>query len=525
MRRDLWKLLIVILLFINMTTVWTYLFREYYRIYYHLQTYYIASLLILIVIILGLLILKDLGISLAGVVGASIFLAVPISFYPNITNNPDVIKMLQLTSLLLRRDFELARHVDYSAFPGFSYIVGIVSVLVKVPLRIELASFLYVLLTIMFLLLLVTLGKSSRWVGVYLLILFSEGFIYSFEYFSPQLFGQILLITALIIMLNTSISPEKGFILFSLVYCGTVVTHPESMLMLLIAFTLYYGRNIFLTGNSKSAPRILTQIAVFLIILTAYSIFFISSFGPSYILKMPLVYLQQIDKIIFHLFKSEGGAVVTSSSIKPLNIHIPSIINILYNAFLLLFAIYLLKKYKREFFGYWILIFSFFISAGVFLLVFGFSFGQFIGRPALAVSLIVGILVARYFSKKDTKIARISSVFFLTVLLLVSFPARVAPQEWNVHVENYYPPIFFIMSNGVREHGGIYYFLYPNINISIKQANYVILPVGQKVYLSGMERYLGWDVDRILHQLSKLNSVVYSNGLSTIVLKNRVINE
>ncbi|ASJ15373.1 hypothetical protein [Thermococcus radiotolerans] len=520
MRKDLWKLLIVILLLINTITIWTYLLRKYYIIYYNLQIYNLISLVTFVLVVMGIIVhkrdIKGTGILLAGVMGISLLLAVPLSFYPYVVNNPDVIKMLQLTSLLLNREFELARHIDYSAFPGFSYIVGTISVIIGMPLRVKLASLVYILSSFVFLLTVIALGKYSNWIGMYLLVLFSSGFIYSFDYLSPQLFGQILLITSLIMILNNKLTNNTRFVIIFLSYCGAILTHPESTLMLLVAFSLYFGITTFTTGKSVSITLMGT--VLLLITLIAYATFFVSSSGPGYILKTAMAFLLNINEIILYLFTRGSKSVVTSASIKPQSIIVLSQANILYNASLLLLAIYVFWKHRREFLGYGILMFSFIISAGIFLFIFGFSSGQFVGRSAFGVSLILAILVARYIIKRQDKITILFTIFSVLILLFATFPARVAPQEWNVHAENYYPPVYFIVNHYTREYKTIYYFLYPNVGVSIREANYVILPTGQKVYVSGMGRYLGWDAEKIIRRLTVQNSIVYSNGLSSIII-------
>jgi len=518
------SILLTIFFLINILTMLVYLFRKYYIIYHNFRIYSTISLLMILIIIMEIIIWKDYDmlLVLTSIMGASLLLAVPLSFYPNIVNNPDVIKMLQLTSFILQGNFELARHIDYSAFPGFSYLFGITSIITGIPIGIKFASLMYILFSVILLVVIVALGRYSHWGGMYLLIVFSLGFVYSFDYLSPQLLGQILLITSLLIMLtelNVELSISR-FTVLLICYAGTVITHPESAMMLLFALIFYLGFTNFVVKNSPIIT-LFGKIMIIFTILISYMFFFVPSFGPSYILRAPLVILFNIKEFMFQLlnFGHKTRYVVTSSSIKPFYIKTLSNINIVYNFLLLLLSAYIFKKHKRKFFKHVVLMLSFFASAGIFLFIFGFSFGQFIGRPAFAVSLILAILISQHLIKVQRKTTVIFAIVSIFVLLFATFPARVAPQEWNVHSENYYPPMGFI---NYCTKGEVYtfYFLYPNPGISINQANYIILPIGQIEYVSGMSKFFGWDAQKSMRKIimsSKYQGIIYENKFSLIL--------
>ncbi|ASJ10308.1 hypothetical protein A3L12_02850 [Thermococcus sp. P6] len=516
------RILGLLLFQIAALTAWTYVFREYYIIYHHLRVYYSISLLFLLIsLILSVSNHKTLPV-LGCTLGVSLFIAVPLAFYPSIVNNPDVIKMLKLTALITHGDFELAKNIDYSAFPGFSYIFGTASIIVGAKLDILFASVLYILLAAILLLSVIVLGKNSKWISIYLLIVFSEGFIYSFNYLSPQLLGQILFILGVSIMIKFKGAEEREYLILLLIlYGGLLLTHPESTLMLLSAFLCYSLGTVLANRNLRGVNSVITQVLTFFVMLITYVVFFASMHGPAYILKAPIVHIGYFFRLFLNLLNSENSKIVTSSLIKPEVVYMFEKVNILYNGALLIFTIYLLVKYKKELFTYGALLFSFFISSGIFLVIFGPSFSEFVGRPAFGVSLVVGILTAKYLRDKRD-IEKSVSVLFLAVLVLFSFPARVSPQEWNVHVENYYPPIEFIDVHKFPKTNSddTYYFLYPNVGTSLNQSKYIILPIGQKIYKKGMSSFFGWDANRVMYdifQKGRHKGTIYSNDLSVVL--------
>ncbi|NJE62096.1 hypothetical protein [Thermococcus sp. 21S7] len=517
--------LILSIVFVNLLTLLVLLVREYYIIYHHIYTYFLVSLAIFIVTSLGVVFYwRHSGITctcIPWVIGTSLFLAIPISFYPNTVNNPDVIKMLQLTSFLMSKNFELARHIDYSAFPGFSYILGIISVTVGMSINIKLASLVYILFSFVLLLVVFALGMKSKQPSMYMLILFSLGFIYSFNYLSPQMLGQILLVTSLIALLNTNLSFMARFVVWSISYIGVLLIHPESMIMLFLIFIFYFIVFSLTLEKQKRPVMMLTSIILFSILTTVYLIFFVPSNGPEYILKAPLAYFMELKNVVFHLFTHGKDSVVTSSTIKPSNILIFSKINLTYNLILLVFVIYLLIKYTNMYLEYGILMLSFMTSAIAFVAIFGLSFGQFIGRPAFAVSLVVSIVLTKYLNTRRAR-AILGVTLIALLFMLISFPARVAPQEWNVHAQNYYPPIDFIIDHHTQKQRDIYYFLYPNPGISIQKAEYVILPIGQKEYVIGMSNFFGWNAQKAMKQIMlsyEYQGIIYTNTKSLTMWK------
>lgn len=111
MNKKYFNILVFLWLIIILTFIYTYLFRKYYIIYHHYYIYHAASFVILVIIII-LKIIYNVTVEnenkytkcmalFGSVVGISLFFAVPLSYYPNIVNNPDVIKILYYIYLIL----------------------------------------------------------------------------------------------------------------------------------------------------------------------------------------------------------------------------------------------------------------------------------------------------------------------------------------------------------------------------------------------------------------------------------------
>lgn len=543
MNRKYFNILVFLWSIIILTLVYTYLFRKYYIIYYHYNIYYVASFIILAIIFV-LKIIYNVTVEnenkytkfvalFGSIVGTSLFFAVPLSYYPNIVNNPDVIKILYLSNFIMMKNHaEIHYSVDYLAFPGLSYLLAMSSIIVGMPLKISFVSILYIVFSFMLLFGVLTFGKHSNNVILYLLIVLSSGFIYSFNYFSPQLLGQILFIVALYSLLNNRFSEKSRFIITFVLYLGALIIHPESFIMLFITIVLYFGFVSFIMERSINVVILLRKITIFLIVGLTYIIFYVSSSGPEYIIKQPLMYLANIDivikEIILQVFHKDSTLIVTSSLIKPKVIYILDKINILYNIFLMAVVIYISWQLKKEIFKHLILMLSLILSGIVFLIIFASSFGEFVGRIALGISVLISIIISYYFSEKKVKnkkkgrneCSHVFIIFIILLTILVTFPTRVVPHEWNVLAENYYPPINFISTHSTTATYKLYYFLYPNINVSIQSAEYIVLPIGQKNYILGMSKFLGWNAEEVMDKIvrsEKYKGIIYSNELSLIL--------
>lgn len=525
--------LINLLFFVNLLTLWTFLFREYYIIYHHLKIYYLASGMIMLLIVTFALFFKKYirAAELVSLVGISLYLAVPLSFWPKITSNPDVIKMLQLTTLVLNKDFQLAARIDYVAFPGFSYIIGIIGVVIGIPLKIEISALLYILFSIIFLIGIFTVGKYSK-LGEFLSILFSLGFVYSFTYFSPQLIAQILYMLVLAILLNPNVFNKKYFLVLMILYFATITLHPETNLMTLTLFLLYFGFYKFIRKQGNINWIGLTMP---IILLTSYMLFFASSFSAgTVLLKRSIAYLEYIDTVIFNfiiLIKNillpETRVASTSATIKPEFVGPLYKINTLYNGTLLLLSLYFLLKQPRKYFNYGIILVSTFLASFILIILVGFGISSDIGaagvalRPAIGASVIISILIANHLTKNISNSHNMSAIAVLCLIMIffVTFPSRIPSQEWNVHSEYYLPPLNFIDDHGGNRLMDTYYFLYSNIK-SIKESKYIVLPTGQDIYVLGMSKWVGYNVkssvDKIL-QGYQYDAIVYDNNLAKIL--------
>jgi len=509
--------LIKLLLFVNLLTLWIFLFREYYIVYHHIKIYYLVSGTIAVLIMIFATLFKKY-IKLAGLVslvGISLYLALPLSFWPKITSNPDVIKMLQLTMLILNKKFQLAK-TAYVAFPGFSYIVGIVGTVTGMPLQIKISALLYMFLSIIFAVGIFTFGRYPRWTTGFLVILLSSGFVYSFNYFSPQLIAQILYVLFLVTLLSTNVSNKTHFLVLVILYSAIILLHPQTTLMTLMAFLLYFGFHSFINQQSKNISW--TKLILPIILLTFYMLFFASSFGSGTgILKKSIMYLRNIDIIISKFVVSikdiifpEARVVTTSATLKPGLIKTLYKINIFYNGALL----------------YGILLVSTFLTSGILVIITGFglksSLSGVILRPAIGASFVISVLISDYLMEKRSNYHMNVFIFTglcLLIILFVTFPSRVPPQESDVHEENYYPPLNFIGGHGGDEIMDTYYFLYPSLK-SIDESKYMVLPIGQDTYVSGMSNWVKYNPKSVMDEILKrheYNAIIYDNSLAKIL--------
>ncbi len=511
------------LITINLTTLWVYIFKQYYIFYYNLFTLMLYFLSVLSFLLLISIQFRNKAFQFLTSLGFSFYFATPLSMYPNLVNNPDVIKILQLTRLIMENNYILAKRVDYSAFPGFSYILASISYLTGNDVGIPLAASIYIVLSTILILLTANIGKYAKNHWLFLSIVFSLGFIFSSNYLSAQMFGQIVMLTVFVLtlrMFTSHTSPWKVVPVFLASIAGCLVLHPESYIMaVLLTLTAIFVIESSIFRRFKITGRFVRVFLIIFVITAAYTIYFIVTFGPSYILEMPFVYLTRFHEVLMSLFGigEHKEKIVTSSTVKPSYIDIYSNINIAYSGLLFLMSVVhsLRQKMVKEV----AILSSFVFSSALFLVIFAMSPGEFIGRTAFGISLAIGLILTNLGDKVTKK--NISTLFslFLGVMIVVSFIARVPPGEWNVDAFEYKPPLSFLEAYGIASNS--IYLYYPNYE-SIGN-EFVIVPFGHVRYLTGVGRWVGQDLVSEAHKIvfdilikKEAGGIVYNSNVSII---------
>lgn len=447
--------LLIILISLAILNVSLWFFRVTYIFYYHIGEYLLFSSVFLIIILILALKIKNVRalFLFAEITMIVWFLSSSLSMYPNL-NNSDVLKMAKVTSLFL--EGITPRAIDYGAFPGYSFLLGVTNVVTEGNLSINFHYIVFECLSLVLLLFILLLQRDMPGQELFPLVLFSSGFVLSFYYLSPQFIGLVLAVALIFVLLKSYVNQGDkryqlvGYILF----VAVIMTHAETTLTVLLIITFYYLGILFLERikNRTSPMRILVrQLSPFYIILFSYVVFtMLKNTIMTLFVKGALTNLLLLLQGLSPKLGTKIGPPV--SFLKPEYIQHLDKLSYAYNLSIATFVLYFWTKHRaakkgrvssKEL--------SFLFLTGWMLLGVVFAMGiffiinrQFLFRPIFYVSLFTSIL----FSVTFERALRVSSfkhreqlqkgilVIIFAVFLLISFPSRIYPYEGNVYPQD-----------------------------------------------------------------------------------------